>query len=97
MMKQPYPRIILAPLGPTQKFREWVRQFGVSRLSRSLGINRSAVHSWITQSGIVREPVKDTARTIVALSKIEPLKGRGKLTLEDIYGDAQAAQVEMRA
>lgn len=95
-MRQPYPVIQLQDAIPSPHFIAWVHEFKITRLARSLGINRSAVHSWITSSGKRRQPRTKTVRAIVALSKIEPLAGETILTYQDILGTAKAEAVEVR-
>ena len=95
-MKQPYPVVKREPSKPSAKFSKWVAQFKPTRLARALGINRSAVHSWITPTGKRRKPRTETALDIVALSQIEPLDGKFKLTICDILGDVKVGSVEIR-
>jgi hypothetical protein len=75
------------PLKPSRKFIDWVAEFGPLRLARALGVWRSSVHSWVTLTGIRRPPRIETAIEIVALSRIEPLRGIETLTISDIFGE----------
>src|ERR1035437_6544025 len=69
------------------RFRFWVARYGVSRLARSLGTDRSVVRRWVRPHNAIPPDVK-TVRVILALSPIEPLVGcafgDGSLNYEDI-------------
>lgn len=94
-MSRAYPVVKRLPSKPSQKFRKWVAQFTPTRLARSLGVKRSSVHSWVTLTGKRRRPRIETALDIVALSEIEPLRGRTKLRITDILGDVEVCSVEI--
>lgn len=95
-MKQPYPVVTLQAALPSSRFSKWVHQFKPTRLARALGVNRSAVHSWVTPTGKRRKPRTDTVLHIVALSQVEPLDRKHPLTLEDVLGHPKVASVQVR-
>jgi hypothetical protein len=94
-MRQAYPVIKRQPQKPSQKFDEWVAQFGPIRLARSLGVARSSVHSWVTISGNRRKPRMETVFDLIALSRIEPLRGEEILTVYDILGEVKIINMEV--
>lgn len=95
-MKQSYPVVRRRPSCPSPRFREWVAQFGPTRLARSLGVSRAAVHSWVTPVGKRLTPRTDTILDILALSAIEPLRGTIKLGPSDILGAVKVDHMEVR-
>ena len=95
-MRQPYPVVKRNFSQPSTRFAEWVAQFKPTRLARALGVNRSAVHSWITPKGKRRKPRTETVQDIVALSEVEPLRGKIRLTYQDILGEVKVGAVEVR-
>ncbi len=95
-MRQPYPVVKRTPCLPSQQFSDWVAQFKPTRLARSLGVNRSAVHSWITPHGKRRKPRTETVLDIVALSEVEPLRGKIKLTRSCFYSGAVSLALLLR-
>lgn len=98
-MIQPYPVVLLRHSAPSPLFAAWVKQFGPTRLARSLRVTRGQVHAWVTPFGKRYRPETATAQKIVELSKIEPLKGQGRprpLDLEDIVGQVVVDAVEIR-
>jgi hypothetical protein len=88
--KQPHPVVFLNPTVPSDRFRTWVRRFGVSRLGRALGVCRTTVHAWVAKPSD-RTPHIVNARHIIALSAVEPADGR-PLTYEDVYGRVEVAR-----
>lgn len=90
---KPYPKVKLRQYPPSKNFAQWVQEFGKTRLARSLGVSRSLVHRWLGGSA---KPTAENALILMALSKIEPLAGRKALTLQDIFGQADVAKVEVR-
>lgn len=94
-MRQSYPVVKRRPSEPSTRFRLWVAQFRPTRLARALGVNRSAVHSWVTVTGKRRNPRMQTVLDIVALSKIEPLHGKTKLRISDVLGEVKVSSVEV--
>jgi transcriptional regulator with XRE-family HTH domain len=92
-MIKPFPVVELDRSAHTlERFRKWSAQFGVSRLGRSLGVSVRTVQRWCAGE---RRPEVEIARTILALSQIEPLDGL-PLTYDDLYGPARTAKVEPR-
>ncbi len=89
--KQPHPLVFLKPLVPSERFRAWVRQFGVSRLGRALGVSRSTVHSWICKPHKRRPKDAETVALIIGLSMKEPSDGR-PLTYEDVHGRVEVSR-----
>jgi len=72
----------------------WVKQYGVSRLMRTLGKNsRAFIHDWMKHDPARRRfPQVETAAIVIWLSQREPLKEDGQpLTWDDIYGDLAKA------
>ena len=67
------------------RFSEWVRAYGISKLTRDLGKNRdnrSVVQSWLARK---QRPNSRAAMQLISLSTQHPLGGK-PLTFEDIYG-----------
>lgn len=94
-MKQAYPVVNRQPPELSSNFIEWVAQFKPTRLARSLGVARSSVHAWVTVTGKRHKPRVETAMDIVALSRVEPLRGEVILTVTDILGEVQISNVEI--
>lgn len=95
-MIQPYPVVRRNPPRPSRLFMDWVAEYGPVRLSRSLGVSRSSVHAWVTETGWRRRPRLETVFDIIALSRIEPLRGEKILTISDIVGDIRINRMEVR-
>ena len=68
---------------PSERFRQWVKEYGVTRLARSLGVRRSAVCSW-THSVNPRSPNPHIGIRILELSLIRP-GSYGPLVWPDVY------------
>jgi hypothetical protein len=67
------------------RFYEWVRAYGISKLTRDLGKNRdnrSVVQAWLARK---QRPNGKAAVQLISLSTQHPLGGK-PLTFEDIYG-----------
>lgn len=80
----------MSRLQPSEKFRQWVHEFGVTRLASNLGVNRGTVHAWThpMRPHLLR-PAQ--ALQILALS-IEHAGSTGPLNWDDLYGAAIAAE-----
>ena len=72
---------------PNGRFRLWVNAYTISRVSRSLGVDRRVVHTWVQRDNPVT-PALRVARKLIALSVVEPLND-GPLTYEDIFGEVK--------
>ncbi len=89
---KPHPEVFLKPLVPSDRFRAWVRQFGVSRLGRAVGVSRTTVHSWVCKPHKRRPRSAETVALIIGQSMKEPFDGDGRpLTFEDVYGRVEEA------
>lgn len=78
------------------RFRMWVKQYGVSRLQRVLGkSSRTSIQEWIKANAAARhQPRPTVAVIIIGLSMKEPLKADGRpLSYEDIYGSPEATEI----
>jgi len=82
MKARPHHRVRVNAAISTSKFRAWILSYGVARLARSLVCSDFAVHGY--RRG--RTPSLDSARKIIALSRIEPLPGGSSLSYEDCFG-----------
>ena len=91
-MIRSFPVVEIEPTSHADRFSRWAKQFGIFRLARSLQVYPRTLQRWF---GTSRRPDVDTAKTIIALSAVEPLDGT-PLTFEDIYGPARATKVELR-
>lgn len=91
---------VVKPDARQDRFAAWVRQYGVSRLTRVFGRNptssRSTIYWWFKHDPAKRRwPEADTAAVLIFLSEREPLKEDGlPLTWDDIYGELAAASVQ---
>jgi hypothetical protein len=85
MQPRSYRTVEIAQRGPSDRFRHWVEAYGVIRLGQSLRISRRNVHLWRKQVD-PDVPRLATAKTIIALSEVEPLN-IGPLTYEDLFGE----------
>lgn len=70
---------------PTERFREWVREFGTTHLAVELGTDRTTVHRW-THPSRPHTPRPQLARQILALS-VQHSGTCGPLDWPDIYGE----------
>jgi len=78
---------------PSLQFRRWVKRFGIRRLGRSLGCNRTTIQKWPSGSSL---PPASAARKIIALSSIEPNGDGIPLTYEDLFGPVRVFHSEYR-
>lgn len=84
------PEVKIKPPVPSPRFRAWVSQVGVTRLSRSLRKHPTTIYAWIDKERF-RRPEYDAVYRLIELSKEEkPADGR-PLTYEDILGRVEAA------
>ncbi len=95
-MKRPCPVVARKPCVPSKNFVQWMKEFGIRRLARTLAVTQRTAQRWITPGGRRNPPARELALSIVALSKMEPLRGKIRLKLEDIYGKATINQTEDR-
>jgi hypothetical protein len=84
------PEVRIKPPVPSPRFRAWVLQVGVTRLSRSLRKHPTTIYAWIDKERF-RRPEYGAVHLIIALShKEKPTDGK-PLTYEDILGRLEAA------
>jgi hypothetical protein len=78
------------PSSSRDRFRRWVRIYGISRLGRSLKTDRKVVHRWMhpNKPGSISQK---KIRSLIALSRIEPMDD-GPLTYEDIIGPVKISR-----